>query len=367
MPHTQRREDAMRRTLVIAAMLTVPATAGARTVTVDGDPAEWTLTAPGQANLAHLARSAAAEGEWVWVDVVGDERTDFAAPDGRVDLREVRITGDETNLCFLARFSDIDQATGNGAPLLEIAIDVDGVAGSGEDNLAGFADTTVTELARWERLIATRFGSGNTNLRVYVGDGAFVPVMTGAAAIDAARDVVEGCVLWADLGLPQPPPRSLRFTVATFRANGIDDTWDTGGEDVSNALDVVTAYRDPGDIASNTFAEVGDGVIDHSFEVWFGPDGEPYAPLLLSEVLYDSGGSATGEFIEIYNASPGTLGLGAVKVGDEETIGGFEGMEQFPEAATIAPGQALVIANEDRKSTRLNSSHRLTSRMPSSA
>ena len=58
------------------------------------------------------------------------------------------------------------------------------------------------------------------------------------------------------------------MTVASFRANDVDDTWDVGGGGTSDALDVVTLYGDPG-LVGNTFDEVGDGIVDHSFTVSF--------------------------------------------------------------------------------------------------
>jgi len=69
--------------------------------------------------------------------------------------------------------------------------------------------------------------------------------------------------------------------------------------------------------------------------------------LLISEVLYDATGSEPGEeWIEIYNAGPSAIDLSAWKVGDEETPGQGEGMLQFPEGATINPGQVIVVANK---------------------
>jgi hypothetical protein len=54
------------------------------------------------------------------------------------------------------------------------------------------------------------------------------------------------------------------------------------------------------------------------------------------------------EWIQIYNPTPITISLGTHKIGDEETAGGggfgFDGMWQFPAAATIAPGQKIDIA-----------------------
>jgi hypothetical protein len=56
--------------------------------------------------------------------------------DTRVDLEEFRITGNASNIYFLTCMTDIDQATGDGAPQVQVAIDVDR-DGSGTQWLGG--------------------------------------------------------------------------------------------------------------------------------------------------------------------------------------------------------------------------------------
>lgn len=69
--------------------------------------------------------------------------------------------------------------------------------------------------------------------------------------------------------------------------------------------------------------------------------------LLVSEVLYDPEGTdPAGEWIEIYNFGDGVVGLDGIKIGDEETAGGGEGMLSFPTGQFIQPGEILVIAND---------------------
>jgi len=69
--------------------------------------------------------------------------------------------------------------------------------------------------------------------------------------------------------------------------------------------------------------------------------------LLLTEVMYDPGIEAdpAGEWVEIYNVSSIEVYLACVKIGDEETAGGGEGMFTFPPSATIQAGEVVVIAN----------------------
>ena len=71
----------------------------------------------------------------------------------------------------------------------------------------------------------------------------------------------------------------------------------------------------------------------------------PPEPLLITEVFYDAPGrDETREWVEIANLGTAVLDLSDVKIGDEETVGGEEGMRRFPEGAQIEPGQVIVIA-----------------------
>jgi hypothetical protein len=67
--------------------------------------------------------------------------------------------------------------------------------------------------------------------------------------------------------------------------------------------------------------------------------------ILITEVYYNTPGSdGEEEWLEIANVGTAVTDLTDYKIGDEETIGGSEGMARFPEGASIAPGQALVVA-----------------------
>jgi len=71
------------------------------------------------------------------------------------------------------------------------------------------------------------------------------------------------------------------------------------------------------------------------------------ANLLVSEVLYDPDQDTDpkGEWFEIFNAGAGYVNLTCVKIGDEETFEGGEGLSGFPEMALLAPSEVIVIAN----------------------
>lgn len=318
----------------------------AHPVTVDGALTEWMTDVPlPPANNGHVMRNVAYEGEFIWNDAQGDERTDFANPDTRVDIVEMRVTGDASNLYFLFRMRDIDQATGNGAPMVQIAVDTDRVPGSGEVWFGGFADTRVNSSAAWERLITTRFGSGNSDLRVW--DTGWNASYVGTAVISDAAETIEGAIPWSALGFSAPPTLPLRFTVATFRANTSDNTWDIGGSGTSNALDAVTTQ------SGNTWGEVQDGVVDYYFDIYFERDGDPTSPLQVSEAYVNALGSTEdpNEYIELYNPAQYLAYLDGLILTDEGNQSTFnEAAYQFPgipltgTAYPVLPGEYIVIA-----------------------
>jgi len=331
------------RSLLAAAFaLGVSALAGtalAHPVTVDGSAADWSSRVPTADNLGLVARNASSAGEYVWLDNAADARTDLATPENDANITRVQYTGTPTGLAILVRLAS---TAPSGAPVqVQVAIDTDRVSGSGQNFLAGFGDTQVSPDARWEYLVQTRFGSGGT---AAVLDPSFATTATVAAVRGA--DGVEIFVPWSALGLSAPPAAPLRFTVATFRSQSNDDTVAIGSSEVSNALDVVTDYGDPRAASHpNTFAELGDQVINYYADVYFGTDGEVYAPLMVTRFVSDAAASTVGgnEWVAVRNMTPAPLSLGSFRIGDEETVDGTEGMYSFP-AATLAPGATFIVA-----------------------
>ena len=318
----------------------IPIGVGAHSIVVDGDATDWIMPRPPTVNLGHVARSSLSEGEYVWIDAQGDERTDFSFLDSQVDLVELRMTADPDNLYLLATFSDLLPAaiSGDGATQISVALDLDGDPSVGMDTLPALCDTRVA--ARWERVLSTRFGSGNSGLTIW--DIGFAYVIAGTAVADATHNTIELSVPWAELGLMGHPDR-FRFTVAVFRSDTSDMAWDVGGPGISDTLDAISNYGLPG-TTPNTWQEVSDQMIDYSVDVSLNEAAEPIAPVLIHEILYNpSSTEPGGEFIEIVNRSPAPFDLGGCKVGDEETIGGGEGMQEFP-AFLLQPGGKVVIA-----------------------
>lgn len=78
------------------------------------------------------------------------------------------------------------------------------------------------------------------------------------------------------------------------------------------------------------------------------PCGE--APVLISEFLYDPAGDFDpgGEWIEVYNPSDKHINLACLRIGDEETMGGGEGMLRFPPEAWLSPQGVKLIANQGK-------------------
>jgi hypothetical protein len=329
----------------ILANLSIAVRGGAHSITVDADASDWSMAAPTTANTGHIGRNAVLQGEYVWKDEAGDEIVAFTSPDERVDLVEVRLTADTENLYVLAWMADIDLASGDGAPQIQVAIDTDLVPGSGQTFLGAFADTSVSNAAAWEFLLITRFGSGNNDLSVW--QNGFVTMVTGgAAAISTTTEIIELAIPWTVLEMNGPPAGPFRFTVATLRANVADNSWDNGGPAVSNVLDCVTNYAQPG-TSMNTFTEVTDGVVDYHFDVYMDVNGEVVSPLLVGEVFYDATGSEPGEeWVQLWNVWPVAIVLDGWKVGDEEAPFGSEGMEGFPALASLASTRIAVVANQ---------------------
>jgi hypothetical protein len=324
----------------LGCLLTASGTS-AHPVTADGDVTEWSTRAANARNLGIIVRDAQFAGEYVWSDALGDTRTDVSNPEVVGDIAAFQVTGSPTGVGFLLRRTP--GTTFTGAPIqVQVAIDTDQIAGNGQEYLAGYADTKVADGARWERLVQTLFGSGGA---AQVLDSGFNKVADAQAVQGSAGDV-EIFVPWTALGWSGPPTTPLRFTVATFRAQSNDITIDIGGPNVSNAVDVISDDGDPAATGyPNSWQELQDATVDYSFDLWFGPTGEVYAPLVIQRFIPNVAAGGSDEWISIRNVTGVTLPLGNVKIGDEETPDGSgEGMRLLPSGATLAPGAEFVLA-----------------------
>jgi hypothetical protein len=122
----------------------------AKTITVDGDPSDWTGTPPATNNTGEIS-----EGEYIWRDEPGDDAGNgsWAYPTGYVggeaDLLELRITWDEDYLYLLFVFDDIPEGQWN-RTAIDFVIDTDRVSGSGQEWLGGMADMKIVNESRHE-------------------------------------------------------------------------------------------------------------------------------------------------------------------------------------------------------------------------
>ncbi|MBM4320437.1 MAG: hypothetical protein FJ125_10870, partial [Deltaproteobacteria bacterium] len=315
---------------------------------------------PSRADTGHLARDPAWRGQYVWQDAWHDARTDFAGFDQRIDITELRVTADLQFVYFLIRMRDIDQSSWDGAPQVRIAVDRDRIPGSGR-TILGFDEsdclTRTSGRAAWEYLILTRFGSSEGPPdQLFVLDGSFRQQSDPRhlAAISEATDVIELRVPWERIGgRPGQPPYTdlpVAFTVVSTLADHEDRSWWVGGWP-NNVLDAVTNYGEPaidcGFWPCNTWRDVQDEVVDYHFTVHFhlDPDIEPASPLLVQRVM-SAPAAGDSEWIALQERRGAPFPLDGIKLGDEESVGGDEGMLRFPDEAVITPGGVVVIAGD---------------------
>lgn len=336
-----RRDGAM--ALCLGILLALPAAVSAHNVLLDGASTEWSPRLPNASNLGIVVRDANGQGELVFQDASGDQRTDLGSATAE-DITLVRVTvGSFGPLAGLAIF--IRTATPPDANAqFQVAIDLDRVPGSGNDDFAGFADTKTGNGARWEFLVQTKFTScGGTfcAATVYLADWT---ALSGALAARGAEGV-EIFVPATILGISGPPPAGIGLTVASFHSvdTAGDNTQDIGGASVSNAIDVVTDYGDPATAGyPNTWSEVSDGVVNYSLSLFTDATGEALSPILIDR--FAPAAASSGEWVVIHNRSSLDIDLSAYKLGDEETPDQGEGMYFFPAGTLIPAGGTYIVA-----------------------
>ncbi|MEM1675913.1 MAG: carboxypeptidase regulatory-like domain-containing protein [Desulfurococcaceae archaeon] len=284
--------------LIIVSHIPIIPVVHAATRTVDGDPSDWTGTPPVDDNTYSYS-----EGEWIWRDAAGDERTDFASPDPGVDLVEFRVTGDIDYIYLLFKFNSMAgfNIGDNGATFIALAIDRDRIPGSGVEWFAGESDTKTSDLARWEyqlviNLADSRYsGQGLRSIIHYLNEstnnwGAIFQLLDtnwnhiyvagddgtyGILAVNLDLNTIEVRLKWDLIGGRPLDGEYIRLTLITARGwsnyggNG-GGAWDIGGVSVSDALDAVTTTL-------NTWDEVQDQVVDYYVDIRF-VNGEPTPP-----------------------------------------------------------------------------------------
>src|SRR5690349_4691297 len=113
--------------------LALPATGSAHTVAADGASLEWSTRTTPADNMGIIARTATGAGEYIFIDALGDQRTDLGASTEQ-DIRRFAVTADADSISFLIRSAGFDPTS---VPQVQIALDLDRVAGSGQTFLGG--------------------------------------------------------------------------------------------------------------------------------------------------------------------------------------------------------------------------------------
>ncbi len=309
--------------------------AAAHTITVDGSASDWLGVTGPIADLGRIARDSVDGGEYVWRDAIGDARAAwFARPH---DLRELRVTGDATNLYVMAVLASPVATLGDSTPQLQVALDLDRFNGSGGTAFLGGAATATASNAAYELLVQTRFGSGQAPRLV---DASGNDVTAATSGRISASGVIELAIPWTALGSPSPASNPVRFTAALLLGGAADAPYDPDDGVTSRAADVVTQNSGPG-TTGTTAAEVADGTIDYWFDVYFDARGDAIAPVVVNEVWFSGG--IKSQWIEIVNASQNLVPLASFKVGDAATPNNGGSMSQLP-GVLLSPGDAFVLA-----------------------
>ncbi len=314
------------------------APAGAHTVTLDGDASEWFAVPAPIADLGRLQCRADGGGEYFWRDALGDARV--AWPARGHDLSEFRVTGDRDFLYFMAKVEGVVATTGDSVPQLQLAIDTDRLPYSGGTAFADSAGLDVAGSAAYERLVETRFGSGQAPR---VLDASGVERGAGAEAVLSADGVIEVAVPWSALGFQFVPTAPVRFSAALFLTNAADVTLDPRDGTPARAADVPTQYGDPGSTGTTT-DEIADGTLDYAFDLWFDARGEVVAPIVVNEAYF--AGGVKEQWLEIANPTQAVVSISAFKIGDQGAPDDHEAIAQFPAGSVLVPGQAFVVARD---------------------
>ncbi len=189
--------------------------------------------------------------EFIWTDATGDQRTDHWGGTGNMDLKEFRLTADDTYLNFLIEFSDI---TNCNAQYIAIAIDT---ASGGTTYFPDDADTNLP--FGYERVIEANTGATG----YWTDNSTFTSV--GESHCNDSTNLWEIRMPLSGLGMSWPASSgTYNFAVAIFCHQWQDQICDVGGS--SDAMDVITTY------SGNTWNEVSDGTLDYSFTMSFGPN-----------------------------------------------------------------------------------------------
>lgn len=216
--------------------------ASAKTITVDGDPSDWTGLAPA---LVHSVQVDAEE--WIYKGEAGDCRTDpNAAALSNYDLTEVRVAHDNDWLYFLFRYDDITQ-------IHEVSVcvgfdtdmslsDSNGLNFLGDDSgvgLAGGAENHPEYIIQFHN---AQPGITWPEFFHDAGAGTWYTLLSGPDFADAdvfissASDVVEAQVRLSAVGLTTASTFNLKV-VTLDNGSSLDPSGEAFAEDTDTTVD----------------------------------------------------------------------------------------------------------------------------------
>ncbi len=236
-------------------------------ITIDGDPSDWTGTAPTSDNSFTISN-----GEFIWKDASGDNLTD-----NTYDLLQFRMTSDGSYLYFLFEFNNLSGLGQDGAPGIMVTLDTDQVQNNGNPYFGYNSETQVAQNgnANWEYQLLIDLAANNVSdgQPVY-GDGN--QVWNGGSSLDLVNtswddnstssdeyvasttyNAVEARISLSEIGNPSTITVELGIVRMSSKTPG--DAWDLSGSDV---IDAMTTAQD-------TSAEVNDGYIDYYVTITF--------------------------------------------------------------------------------------------------
>jgi uncharacterized repeat protein (TIGR01451 family)/fimbrial isopeptide formation D2 family protein len=359
--------------MTMALLLSVfsAASVGAHTVTIEtptltASRADWFGSQPGSAGVAVVQRNASQQGELIFNDAGKDQRliTTTDPVTRETDLDYFGVTGDANAIYFLAKVDNYSGITND--PSLELIITVDTTQnGAGTTDLpfgsGTFSTTKVANDAAWEFAVRTTFPSGTSGNRAVAGTTRIHTSAAGngticastscpsqvASAAAAQGSFAEIKVPWTQIGGKPTGGKYVRLTVSTLYDN--HEVPNDGYN--SPVIDVLGTNSGSG----ATLADLQDGTIDTSFDVHFDANGEPYAPLMVTEfqpnpIGNDSPGptntSTDTEWIEVYNPNAFAVPLSDYKISNTPNRGsGSQGALKF-KANSIAANAVVVVARE---------------------
>ncbi len=164
---------------------------GPQTITVDGNPSDWTGTAPTTVNTAVVSN-----GEFIWNDTTGDDTgngsytypTNSAFNPGLFDITELRITADAQNLYVLIKVANLTNAWGGtdgfstvaGVLLIDTTLDANG-------QLTARPNVNITAGQGWEYYVKVgQKGWQAENSKIFDTAGHWAPIVNkGSDAFDS--------------------------------------------------------------------------------------------------------------------------------------------------------------------------------------